>query len=114
MKTKLLYLFVLLSGITIAQNEQKKITGTVKSKNGESLIGAIVHIIGTNESATTDTSGNFSLSTTKLPPFKIQVSYVGYSSLIQDINDLGLTYNKDNKTWYSYKTNENMSEYFNT
>lgn len=91
MKTKLLYLFVLLTGITYAQNEQKKITGTVKSKNGESLIGAIVHVIGTNESATTDTSGNFSLSTTKLPPFKIQVSYVGYSSLIQEINDAGLT-----------------------
>ena len=30
------------------------------------------------------------------------------------INDLGLTYDKENKTWYSYKTNEKISQYFNT
>jgi hypothetical protein len=30
------------------------------------------------------------------------------------INDLGLTYNKENKTWYSYKTNDKISQYFNT
>ena len=30
------------------------------------------------------------------------------------INVLGLTNNKDNKTWYSYKTNDKISQYFNT
>ena len=30
------------------------------------------------------------------------------------INDLGLTYDKENKTWYSYKTNDKISQYFNT
>ena len=30
------------------------------------------------------------------------------------INDLGLTYDKEKKTWYSYKTNEKIKEYFNT
>ena len=28
--------------------------------------------------------------------------------------DLGLTYDKEKKTWYSYKTNDKISEYFNT
>ena len=30
------------------------------------------------------------------------------------INDLGLTYDKEKKTWYIYKTNEKIKEYFNT
>ena len=30
------------------------------------------------------------------------------------INDLRLTYDKEEKTWYGYKTNEKIKEYFNT
>jgi hypothetical protein len=31
------------------------------------------------------------------------------------INELGLTYDKEKRTWYTYKTNEKISkEYFNT
>jgi len=29
-------------------------------------------------------------------------------------NDLGITYDKELKKWYTYKTNDKISEYFNT
>lgn len=65
---------------SIAQSvssENKKISGTVLDKAGESIIGASVKVQGTTNGSLTDLDGKFSL--TNVPEHsKLEVSYVGY------------------------------------
>src|ERR1700712_234922 len=79
MKKSLLILFalVLSAGYTFAQNI---ITGTVKDGKGQPLIGATVIIRGTNNGASADKDGQFSLKATIQPPFYIRVSSVGFKA----------------------------------
>ena len=55
----LLLLAIMLPVLVMAQ---KSITGTITDQNGESLIGATVHIKGTTTGAATDFDGKFTLS----------------------------------------------------
>ncbi len=60
------------------QQNSKKITGIVKDKNGEPIIGANVLIKGEARGAVTDLDGRFTLD---VPTNAIlQVSYIGYTS----------------------------------
>ena len=66
---------LLLSQFVSAQT----VSGTIKDgKTNEALFGATVVIKGTTEGGLTDIDGKFSFTTTKVPPFVLSVSYLGY------------------------------------
>lgn len=75
-----IYLFIVslfFCGITYAQTS---ISGSVKDSKNQPVPGANVKVVGDSAGTVTDGDGNFSLSTTKKPPFDIEISSVGYGS----------------------------------
>lgn len=75
-----IYLFILslfFCGITYAQTS---ISGSVKDSKDQPVPGANVKISGDNSSTITDSEGKFILSTTKKPPFDIEVSSIGFGA----------------------------------
>ncbi|WP_412464896.1 TonB-dependent receptor domain-containing protein [Flavobacterium mekongense] len=75
-----IYLFIVslfFCGITYAQTS---ISGSVKDSKNQPVPGANVKVVGDSAGTVTDGDGNFSLSTSKKPPFDIEVSSVGYGS----------------------------------
>lgn len=62
--------------IRMQQNVSRRVTGNVKDKDGEPIIGANILIKGTSQGTVTDLDGCFVLY---LPPkATLQVSYIGY------------------------------------
>ena len=75
-----IYLFIVslfFCGITFAQTS---ISGSVKDSKNQPIPGANVKVAGDSDGTITDSDGNFTLSTTKKPPFNIEVSSVGNGS----------------------------------
>ncbi|HNP32885.1 MAG TPA: carboxypeptidase-like regulatory domain-containing protein, partial [Flavobacterium sp.] len=75
-----IYLFIVslfFCGITFAQTS---ISGSVKDSKNQPVPGANVKVVGDSTGTITDSDGNFTLSTTKKPPFDIEVSSVGYGA----------------------------------
>lgn len=64
---------------------QQKITGTVKNKLGESLIGANVFIKELNKGTATDVNGSFNFSNIKSNNYTFVISFIGYKSLEKQI-----------------------------
>lgn len=62
-----------------AASELSNISGTVYDENGEPLIGASVHVSGTNIGTATDLEGKFSLANIQKGAV-LQFSYVGYQN----------------------------------
>ena len=67
-------LLVLVSLAAIAQSGDI-ITGTVKTEQGETLVGAYVNVVGTQIKAVTNAKGQFTINAT--PGQTLQVSYIG-------------------------------------
>ena len=65
------------SGISFAQNT---ITGSVTDRNNQSIPGANVVVVGTQDGVSTDFDGTFKLNTAAKPPFAIKVSAVGFET----------------------------------
>ena len=75
-----IYLFIVslfFCGITIAQTS---ISGSVKDSKNQPIPGANVRVTGESTGTATDGDGNFNLTTTKKPPFDIEISSVGYGT----------------------------------
>ncbi|MGV3697147.1 TonB-dependent receptor [Flavobacterium sp.] len=75
-----IYLFIVslfFCGITYAQTS---ISGSVKDSKNEPIPGANVKVTGESSGTVTDSDGNFTLSTTKTPPFDLEISSVGYGA----------------------------------
>lgn len=64
------------NNLLIAQQNRRRITGTVTDNNGEPIIGANVVAKGTSNGTITDLEGRFSLEAT--PESILQISFVGY------------------------------------
>ena len=58
----------------------RTIQGTVKDKNGETLIGANVYLRGTAIGTSTDIDGNFKISNIPEGKYAIEVAYTGFES----------------------------------
>ena len=58
---------------------QKAVTGTVKDKSGEPLIGVSVMIDGTSQGTVTDFDGNFRVPNVSANTV-LNVSYIGYKA----------------------------------
>jgi outer membrane receptor protein involved in Fe transport len=86
-----IYLFIvslLFCGITYSQTS---ISGSVKDSKNEPIPGANVKVAGESSGTVTDSDGNFTLSTTKTPPFELEISSVGYGT-----KKVGVTSNNQN------------------
>ena len=70
------FLQVMLLFLSTAVVAQTQVSGTVTDGNGQPVPGASV-VIDSNTGTVTDFDGNFSLSTSKTPPFSLTVSNVG-------------------------------------
>jgi hypothetical protein len=73
-----IYLFIIslfFCGITYSQTS---ITGSVKDNKDQPIPGANIKVVGDSAGSVTDIDGNFSLTTTKKPPFEIEVSSIGF------------------------------------
>lgn len=57
---------------------QTSVSGSVKDSKNEPIPGANITVSGDDAGTVSDIDGNFSLVTTKKPPFEIKVSSVGY------------------------------------
>ena len=66
----------------VAMAQTSTVTGTVTDANGEPVIGASVLEVGTTRGTATDVNGRFSLKTSGKG--KIQVSYIGYKTVVLD------------------------------
>ena len=65
-------------------SKNKRVSGTVKSTNGESIIGANVKVTGTTIGCITDIDGNFTLEVPENA--KLTVSYIGFQTQEVAIN----------------------------
>ena len=75
-----IYLFIVslfFCGITYAQTS---ISGSVKDGQNQPIPGANVKVSGESTGTVTDGDGNFTLSSTKKPPFNVEISSVGFGS----------------------------------
>lgn len=80
-----LLLFTIFSFYQVYAGTTGKIAGTVIDKaTNEPLIGATVAVVGTKYGAITDVDGKFTIL--EVPPgtYNIQISYIGYRTLIVD------------------------------
>lgn len=75
-----IYLFIVslfFCGISYAQTS---VSGSVKDSQNQPIPGANVKVSGDSSGTITDSDGNFNLSTTKQPPFSLEISSVGYAT----------------------------------
>ena len=78
MKTILSVLLIFIFGVTYSQST---ISGTVVDDSGLPLPGANIIIEGTSTGTVTDFDGGFVLTSNQNPPYTVQASSVGFSSL---------------------------------
>lgn len=83
---KSLTTFILLL-LTLSYTEAQTLSGTVKDdKTSETLIGASVVIVGTQNGASTNIDGEFSLKYSGDYPLQLEVSFIGYTSKKVDVS----------------------------
>jgi outer membrane receptor protein involved in Fe transport len=78
-------LFIALMAIGTFGFSQTNINGNVVDQNNEPIPGANIVIVGTTIGTITDFDGNFNLATSEVPPFKIEISSIGYSSSTETV-----------------------------
>jgi iron complex outermembrane receptor protein len=75
-----IYLFIVSLFFCGISYSQTSISGSVKDSKNEPVPGANVKVAGESSATVTDSDGNFNLSTTKTPPFDLEISSVGYGA----------------------------------
>jgi len=74
----ILKIFLLL--FCVSSYAQTTIKGKVTDDSGQPLPGANIIIVGTSTGTMTDFDGNYTLNTSQIPPFTLQVSSVGFET----------------------------------
>jgi len=86
----ILFLALILSGAL--GFSQTTINGNVVDQNNEPIPGANIVIVGKAIGATADFDGNFVLSTSEVPPFKINISSIGYADAVENVTSNNQTF----------------------
>ncbi len=68
-----------------AINAQTIVTGKITDSKGEPLVGASVVVVGTSVGVSADLDGMYRLETSSKPPFKVEISFIGYNSKELDV-----------------------------
>ncbi|WP_462248645.1 TonB-dependent receptor [Ekhidna sp.] len=77
-----IFLLLTLSVVLFRTNAQHTISGTIKEKTGEPLLGVNVYLKGTYDGATTDVEGKFSFETYETDSLVLVASFIGF----RDVN----------------------------
>ncbi len=85
--------FFLGLGLQFAQAQDNNGPSTIKGKivdeiTNEPIVDAVIEVKGTNDAVSTDTAGNYALTTSAKPPFVLRVLYSGYSEKLIDIYEI--------------------------
>ena len=72
------YLFIMSLLFCSVIHAQNSITGSITDSNKQPVPGANIKVIGDSSGTTTDSEGNFKLTTSVALPFKLEVTSVGY------------------------------------
>lgn len=83
-----LFLFLCIS-LTYSQTT---ISGSVTDDTGQPVPGANVIVLGTTTGTVTDFDGSFTLSVDKNPPFTIEISSVGFTTMSQEVTSNNQTF----------------------
>ncbi|HEY0298063.1 MAG TPA: carboxypeptidase-like regulatory domain-containing protein, partial [Arachidicoccus sp.] len=87
MNKKITYLFILLfMGWSIAGYSQKIIKGNVSDDKGSPLSGASISLENTLDGTSSDSAGNYNLSTTEKGDQTIVITVVGFENISKPIN----------------------------
>lgn len=84
MKKSLLFFTILLL-LPIFVLAQSQVTGVVKDKAGESLIGVNILEIASGNGTATDIDGSYAIEVASLDNAKLEISYVGYETVIIEV-----------------------------
>lgn len=80
---------VLIALFTISAVSQTTITGTVTDENSNQPIpGVNIKVEGKSLGTSADFDGNFTLSVNEVPPFNLEVSIIGYSTKIVQVDQV--------------------------
>lgn len=69
-----------------------RLKGSVVDENHKPLPGATVFVFPANKGTVTDVNGNFVIGNLSKDSYKIEISFVGYRTLIDTISDISKTY----------------------
>ncbi|OSY88432.1 hypothetical protein WH52_06655 [Tenacibaculum holothuriorum] len=104
---KLALLFILLQVFSVFAQNQGKITGKViDAKTRETIPFVNVLVFGTSVGASSKEQGNFEITNVPLGYNKLQVSFVGYETLISD----EYLVTKDNSPFITIELRENTTQ----
>jgi hypothetical protein len=102
---KLFLLFFLTSSVLFSQ-ENSTLSGTVYDNyNNETLIGVSIYFPELNAGTTTNEYGFYSITVPK-GNYKVQISYLGYSTLLEDI----ALFDKSSKNFNLKEESESLNE----
>lgn len=81
---ELFFLCICFIGTMLAVNAQTTFTGKIYETPTEPLVGAVVEIVETNQAASTDLDGLFSIKNVPDGTYTLRVSYIGYKEYTQE------------------------------
>ncbi|MEJ2162713.1 MAG: carboxypeptidase-like regulatory domain-containing protein, partial [Robiginitalea sp.] len=73
-------LFLAMLLLSLGAYAQTTVSGNISDENGVPVPGVNIVILGTTVGTTADFDGNFTLQTSEMPPFELQISSIGYTS----------------------------------
>jgi len=73
-----IYYFILTLLFCSVSFAQSSISGSVKDSKNEPIPGANIRVVGESDGTVSDANGDFTLKTSKKPPFSIEISSVGF------------------------------------
>lgn len=88
-----IYYFILTLFFCSISFAQTTISGSVNDDKGQPVPGANIKIVGDSAGTVSDGDGKFSLKTSKKPPFKVEVSSIGFATQSLDVSSSGQTLN---------------------
>ena len=84
---KAILLFMLCSNVSLLQAQSIGISGYVSDKfTKEPIPGVGITVKGTTSGTATDQRGRFSFQTSQKAPFSLIISFVGYTTVVREIN----------------------------
>ena len=84
-------LLIALMAIGTIGFSQTTISGNVVDQNNEPIPGANIVIVGKTIGTVTDFDGNFTLATSEVPPFRLEISSIGYANATENITSANQT-----------------------